>query len=269
MNKIVGTIITCLMILSFSTFICGDVFAAGGTGNVSQMGKQMYIWHFEEGSGTETKDATAGLVGTLVGDIKWVEGKTGNTALEFSGEVGAPQYVEVEHSDEVNIDEQITMAAWVYPDPLPTGGQENKFTIIFKAAYYLQIEPGDGSASPIAYYFYETAPEGYHLSDGTIEAGQWTHVALVWDGSQASFYINGEQDSNVVEQTGVGRTNDTAVQFGGENADCCPRFFQGRLDEVVIANYALSEGEIGALMSMVAVQPQSKLPITWGEVKGQ
>jgi hypothetical protein len=257
------------MLLSFANFICGDVFAAGGTGNVGQMGKQMYIWHFEEGSGTETKDATAGLVGTLVGDIKWTEGKTGNTALEFSGEVDAAQYVEVEHSDELNIDEQITMAAWVYPDSLPTGGQENKFTIVFKAAYYLQLEPGDGAASPIAYYFYETTPPGYHISDGTVKPQEWSHVAVVWDGAQASFYINGEKDSKVVEQTGVGRTNDAAVKFGGEDADCCPRFTQGRLDDVVIANYALSEAEIGALMTTIAVQPQSKLSITWGEIKGQ
>ena len=269
MNKVIGTIISCLLVLSFSIFFCGDVFAAGGTGNVSQMGKRMYIWHFEEGSGTETKDATAGLVGTLVGDIKWVEGRTGNTALEFSGKVGAPQYVEVEHSDELNIDEQITMAAWVYPNSLPTGGQENKFTIVFKLAYYMQLEPGDGAESPIAYYFYDTTPPGYHISEGIVKANEWSHVAVVWDGSQANFYINGVKDSKVITQTGTGRSNTEAVQFGGENAACCPRFFQGRIDQVVIANYALGEAEISALMTMVAVQPQSKLSITWSEIKRQ
>jgi hypothetical protein len=268
MNKIVGSITACLMVLSFTAFICNDVFAAGGTGNVSQMGEKMYVWHFDEGSGTETKDATAGLVGTLVGDIKWVEGVSGK-ALEFSGEVGAAQYVEVEHSDELNIDEQITMAAWIYPDPLPTGGQENKFTVVFKAAYYLQLEPGDGTVSPIAYYFYETTPEGYHISDGTVNSQEWSHIALVWDGAQASFYINGVKDSNVIEQTGVGRTNDAAVKFGGEDADCCPRFAQGRLDDVVIANYALSEEEISGLMETTAVNSQSKLSITWGAIKRQ
>jgi hypothetical protein len=181
--------------------------------------------------------------------------------------VGAAQYVEVEHGDELNIDEQITMAAWVYPNPLPTGGQENKFTIVFKAAYYLQLEPGDGTVSPIAYYFYETTPEGYHISDGTVNSQEWSHIALVWDGAQASFYINGVKDSNVIEQTGVGRTNDAAVKFGGEDADCCPRFAQGRLDDVVIANYALSEEEISGLMETTAVNSQSKLSITWGAIK--
>ena len=267
MNKIIVTIIACLMVLSFTAFICDDVFAAGGKGNVAQMGKQMYIWHFDESAGTETKDATAGLVGELVGDVKWVEGKTGK-ALEFAGAVGAAQYVKVEHIDELDIDEQITMAAWIYPDSLPTGGQENKFTIVFKLTYYLQIEPGDGAEGHFAYYFYEAQPEQYYLSDATVKAKEWSHVALVWDGTEATFYING-QKSNTVNHKGPGKINTEAVQFGGEGADCCPRFFQGILDDVVIANYALSEEEISGLMETTAVNSQSKLSITWGAIKRQ
>jgi hypothetical protein len=205
------------MILSCTAFICADVFAAGGTGNVKQMGEQMYIWHFDEGSGKETKDANAGLVGKLEGAIKWADGISGK-AVEFSGEVGKPQYVEVEHCDELNIDEQITMAAWVYPVSLPTGGQENKFTIVFKAAYYMQLEPGNGNESQIAYYFYEAAPEGYHLSDLTVKPKEWSHVAVVWDGEKALYYVNGQKDKKEISQGGVGRTNTSAVKFGGENA---------------------------------------------------
>jgi len=219
MNKVIGTIISCLLVLSFSVLLGGDVFAAGGKGNVKQMGKQMYIWHFDEGSGKETKDATAGLVGKLEGDIKWAEGISGK-ALEFSGKVGKPQYVEVEHVEEVDIDEQLTMAAWVYPVSLPTGGQENKFTIVFKLAYYMQLEPGDGKESKIAYYFYDTNSPGYHHSDGTVKPKEWSHVAVVWDGSQANYYINGKKDSKVISQKGPGRSNAESVKFGGENAAC-------------------------------------------------
>lgn len=266
MNKVIVPIVACLMMLSFTICFCANVFAAGGTGNVKQMGEQMYIWHFDEGSGKETKDATAGLVGKLEGGIKWAEGLAGK-AIEFSGEVGKAQYVEVEHCDELNIDEQITMAAWVYPVSLPTGAQENKFTIVFKAAYYMQLEPGNGTASPIAYYFYEAAPEGYHISDLTVKPKEWSHVAVVWDGKKALYYINGQKDKKEISQGGTGRTNTTAVKFGGENADCCPRFFQGKLDDVVIANYPLSQKEINDLLKASAINPQSKLSITWGEIK--
>jgi len=264
-NKLIGAIISCLIVLSFATFICDDVFAAGGKGNVKQMGKQMYIWHFDEGSGKKTEDATAGLEGELVGDIKWAEGIAGK-ALEFSGEVGKAQYVKVMHCDEVDIDEQITMAAWIYPNSLPTGDQINKFTIVFKLTYYLQIEPGDGKNNKLAYYFYEAQPEQYYHSDATVKAKEWSHVALVWDGVKATFYVNAEK-SNTVNHKGPGKINTEAVQFGGEDAACCPRFFQGKLDDVVIANYPLSQKELNNLLAASAVNPQIKLSITWGEIK--
>ena len=119
----------------------------------------MYVWHFDEGKGKETEDATGGLVGEFTGDIKWVEGISGD-ALEFSGKVGGAQYVEIPHSDEVDIDEALTMAAWVYPNEPPG----DKFTIIFKLTYYMQLEPNGGS---IAYYF--TKPQ---FPDTTYQVGR-------------------------------------------------------------------------------------------------
>ena len=62
----------------------------------------------------------------------------------MAGAVGKADFIEVAHSDEIDIDEAITMMAWIYPDELPAGGQENKFTIFYKNTYYLQIEPGEG-----------------------------------------------------------------------------------------------------------------------------
>ncbi len=220
MKKTVSKILCLIIPVLAVVLVCGGAFAAGGKGNVEQLGEQVYVWHFDEGQGKETKDSTAGIVGTIEGDVKWAEGISGK-CLEFSGEAGAAQYVEVAHSDEMDIDEQITMAAWIYPDPLPTGGQENKFTIVHKNTYYMQLEPGDGEASKISYYFYDATPPGYHLSDGTVKAGEWTHVAVVWDGIDVSFYINGEKDSSIA-QTGPGKSDAThGVRFGGEGvADC-------------------------------------------------
>ena len=154
----------------------------------------------------------------------------------------------------------------MYPDSLPTGGQENKFTIIFKLTYYLQIEPNDGQKSPLAYYFYEAQPEQYYLSDATVKANEWTHVALVWDGTQATFYVNGKK-SNTVNHKGPGKSNTNVVQFGGENAGCCPRFFQGRIDEITIANYAFSQNELNKTLEVLAVKPQGKLTASWGNIK--
>ncbi len=166
-----------LIILSIllSLFLSQVGFAAGGKGNVEQLGEKLYVWHFDEGFGKETKDATAGLVGRFNGDVEWTEGIIGK-AVQMSGEAGKPAFIEVAQSDEIDIDEAITMMAWIYPDELPVGLQENKFTIFYKNTYYLQIEPGVGQ---LAYYFYNTDNPGYHISFGSVKAKEWSHVALV------------------------------------------------------------------------------------------
>jgi len=253
-----------LMLCVFlSLFLCQAGFA--GKGNVKQLGEKLYVWHFDEGKGKETKEATTGLVGEFNGDVAWAEGISGN-AVQMAGKVGKAEFIEVPHSDEVDMDEAITMMAWIYLDELPAGGQENKFTIFYKNTYYLQIEPGAGQ---LAYYFYDTNNPGYHISDGKVNAKEWTHVALAWNGSEARFYINGESDGKVISQKGPGRSMpNKALRFGGENNGCCPRFFQGRIDELMLANYPLSEGDLQKIINdTLAVSARGKLAALWGNLK--
>ena len=255
-----------ILCVFLSLSLCFAGYAAGGKGNVKQLGEQLYVWHFDEGKGNKAEEATAGLIGEFNGNVKWAEGISGS-AVEMAGKVGKADFIEVAHSDEVDMDEAITMMAWVYPNALPAGGQENKFTIFFKNTYYLQIEPGDGK---LAYYFYDTNNPGYHISDGKVKAKEWSHVALVWDGSQARFYINGETDGKVIAQKGPGRSMpNRSLKFGGENNGCCPRFFQGRVDELMLANYALSEPDIQKIINdTLDVSARGKLATMWGNLKG-
>lgn len=248
-----------------SLFICQVVFAAGGKGNIDQLGEKLYVWHFDEGSGKETEDATAGLVGKFNGDVEWTNGILGK-AVKMAGAVGNSAYIEVAHSNEIDIDEAISMMAWVYLDELPVGPQENKNTIFYKNTYYLQIEPGEGK---LAYYFYDTDNPGYHISFGKVTAKEWTHIAVVWDGTDVRFYINGEHDGTAISQKGVGRSSpNRALRFGGENNACCPRFFVGIMDEVMLANYALTEGEIQRIVKdTLDVSARGKLTTTWANLK--
>lgn len=248
-----------------SLLVCQVGFAAGGKGNVEQLGKKLYVWHFDEGVGKQTQDATAGLIGKFNGDVTWTDGIL-NKAVQMAGEAGKPDYIEVPHSNELDIDEAITMMAWIYPDELPAGGQENKFTIFYKNTYYLQIEPGAGQ---LAYYFYDTDNEGYHISFGKVKAKEWSHVALVWDGKEARFYINGEHDGKVILQKGTGRSSpNKTLRFGGESNACCPRFFQGRMDELMLANYPLSEADIQRIVNdTLDVSARGKLATTWANLK--
>jgi len=220
------------------------------------------VWHFDEGAGDVCVEANgSGNDGVFTGDgsgnINWVAGKAGS-ALEFSGETGAGQWVEVPHSADTDIRDAITMEAWIFPTTI----DGDKRTVVTKNAYYLQIEP----TAQIATYLYEVEPPGYHLSEGTVNENEWAHVAVTYDGAEIKIYINGEQDSTVVAATGQIRTNDGfGVHLGGEQDGCCPRYFQGKIDDVKISNFAKTPDEI--LGSMAPVDKKGKLAISWGKLK--
>ena len=247
----------------FMTFTC--VFLVSMALDTAHAAKKLeMIWSFDEGKGDVAKEANGtGNDGKFTGDgakkIKWVDGKFGK-ALEFSGKAGGGQWVEVPHSPDMDIRDAITMEAWVFPTTIPG----DKRTVVTKAAYYLQIEP----SSQIATYFYDVVPPGYHLSNGTVEEKEWSHVAVTYDGKEIKFYINGKQDGKVVKAKGqITHRPEWGVHLGGERDGCCPRYFQGIIDELKISNFAKSEAEILASMEAAAVEPSDKLPLVWGALK--
>lgn len=208
MKRLIFRILACLMVLSFAlVLVCGGAFTDAHAANLEM------IWHFDEGKGDTCKEANGtGNDGVFTGDgnknIKWVQGKS-NKALEFSGDTGKGQWVEVPHSDDTDVRDAITMEAWVFPTTIPG----DKRTIITKNSYYFQIEP----TGQIATYYYEVDPPGYHLSDGKVNENEWSHLAVTYDGEEIKFYINGKQDSKVIKAAGQIRHNPSwGVHIGGE-----------------------------------------------------
>jgi hypothetical protein len=192
----------------FSLFFITMIIIAGTFTNAIAADKLEMVWHFDEGQGDVCKeDNRTGNDGIFDGadknKIKWVDGKD-QKALQFTG-----QWVTVKHSDDTDIRDAITMEAWIYPTVI----EGDKRTIITKAAYYLQIEP----TSQVATYFYDVNPPGYHLSSGKINANEWTHVAVTYDGKEIKFYINGEEDKTVIKATGrIRHRPDWNLHLGGE-----------------------------------------------------
>ena len=258
-----------LPVLTFGIFMFTFLFLMLITSNPVHAAENLeMVWHFDEGEGDVAAEANGtGNDGKFTGDgakeIKWVDGKYGK-ALEFSGKVGGGQWVEIPHSPDMDIRDAITMEAWVFPTTI----DGDKRTVITKAAYYLQIDP----TSEIATYFYDVEPPGYHLSDEKVEENKWSHIAVTYDGKEVKFYINGKQDAKVVEAKGqITHRPEWGVHLGGERDGCCPRYFQGIIDELKISNFAKSEAEIQASMEAAAVEtaiePARKLPLVWGELK--
>ena len=197
------------------------------------------------------------------GPPKSVEGKFGE-ALYFDG----TNYLEVLDSKTMDISDQITMEAWVKPEVLVVSGDSMSVTTK-DVAYYMQVRNGK-----IGNYFYDVNPPGYHLSKKNIKIGDWTHIAVTYDGKEKVFYINGEEDSRVKATGGI-RMNDESLGIAAEvrvPARGAPnhRFYKGIIDEVRISNIARTPAEIKESFQNglgMSVSLKDKLTITWGQLK--
>lgn len=213
------------------------------------------IWLFDEGKGDIAKDSSEnGNDGTLKSDPKWVDGKFGD-ALEFDG----GNYVEVPASASFYYDEGYSFAIWFKANNVNSqqgpigqnaGGQYINF---WMNSNQLRWETDGGQN------FYASV---------LIEADQWYHAVGTYDFSTglAKIYINGQFDKEISFTSDKDFTA-IPVIIGGYGIGAYP--FNGTIDEVVIFNVALEEGDIKAIMRgfLAAVTPASKLTTTWAQLK--
>ncbi len=102
----------------------------------------------------------------------------------------------------------------------------------------------------------QSLPDPVECNDLPYTSNQWYHVAMVWDGSTITFYVNGVQSHD------LGTNHQTAIPFSGPIADSTyslgigaivrdnvnppansGSFFFGRIDEIRISDAALSPGQ--------------------------
>ena len=192
-----------------------------------------------------------------------VEGTFGE-ALYFDG----TNYLEVVDSKTIGISDQLTMEAWVKPELLVVSGDSMSVTTKDRC-YYMQVRDGK-----IGNYFYNVNPPGYHLSKKDIKIGDWTHIAITYDGKEKVFYVNGEEDSKV-KATGKIQMMDDSLGIAAEvripsRGAPNQRYYKGIIDEVRISNIARTPDEIKESFQNglgMAVNLRGKLTITWGQIK--
>ncbi len=216
-------------------------------------------WLFD---GDATDISVNGFDGEAQGG-KYVEGKIGK-AIELNGTnewVNIPQ--------KLGSFEEITFTHWV-----KCTGRENGWRVFYNTTgwkagdIHYQLHPNNKVEFSI-----HTNPGGNDkFANFTVSGGEmnkWIHIATAYSATEKKiyFYINGELDSehDWGGNPGVldpGRIGD----WGGS------RQWQGLLDEFVIFNTVLSEGDIKSVMdagieSGLAVDPKEKIAVTWGSLK--
>ena len=233
-------------------------------------------WTFDTADvkGDTVKDAIGGNDGTIVGAPKHGAGKFGQ-AFEFSGK---PDVIDIGAPDDGSLDfgdvQDFSMAAWIKVDKAPEL-DGNQSTIVSK---------GDGGGNARILWKINTTKVSVtlsHIPDGPtshflgvkdVTDGKWHHVLFVADRSAGTrLYIDGKFDSEGDESDEVDINTESRMYIGASVrvGEVTRRYFEGLIDEVGIYDRALTEDEVERNFNAkgLAVSPQEKLAITWGEIK--
>jgi hypothetical protein len=98
----------------------------------------------------------------------------------------------------------------------------------------------DGGKTP---HFYVGTASGAKsaVMSGTLALNQWSHLAIVFNGTQVQFYLNGTL-VNTVTLSATITARGTPMKIGADANTS--QFFKGLLDELRIYNRALTPQEI-------------------------
>jgi hypothetical protein len=237
------------------------------------------LWHFDEGSGLTTSDAsensnTGNINGaTWIGTPPaWVDGKYGK-ALQFDG---IDDKVVVEHDTSLSLVDAYTIEAWVYRDPSCTSAlqyivSKDVSTGSLPYSNYNLCFWNDRLCLLLKGLTIDSATKGIGYSDSggggikgatLVSKDVWHHVAGVYTGSELKVYLNGDLDG-AVSVTGTPQTNTEDVWIGmRKHPNYDPGEFHGIIDEVRIWDRALTPCQVNLAMDgKMEILPQAGLVI--------
>ena len=229
------------------------IATADGTGTIVnddcfEPPANMVAWYAGEGNFNDIQGPTFEN-GANVGTVNFTTGKVGQ-AFSFAG----GSYVTVPAgSGALNITgNQVTIDGWIKPTVNNTAIYFGK-TANASNDYLLLLQFGQLS-SIIKAGGVETIVNGYSDFPATTvpyvpAIGQWTHIALTYDGATIKLYANG---TLVGSGAKAGNINGDNVPFdiGGRSGGL---FFSGLIDEVEAFNRALTGTEISSLFNTGAL----------------
>lgn len=204
------------------------------------------LWHMDEISGNTAYDFSG-----FENDGSVLASRT--TSGKFSQGVsfdGIDDYVQVPHSDSLNITEELTISAWIKR----TGPLDQYDTIVHKVdpggrGYRLWYKDGQYGFS----IFSDTSYSLSGISGTPLE--EWVNIVGTYNknnGGDMKFYENGEMISNMTPQIGGDGysiySSNLPLQIGAHTH--YGRNFQGAIDEVAIWDRELSEDEVYDLYNL-------------------
>jgi len=137
--------------------------------------------------------------------------------------------VRVAHSESLNLGEQLTLEAWIYPTAIDAAGGRN--FIAGKADTFMHALLNDGGNYQAAINAAQWAWEG----SGQVDLNEWSHVATSFDGAVYELHVNGKH-ADTIEDPGAINTSlaDFLVGWLPQWGEA----FTGQIDEIRVSNVA-------------------------------
>ena len=200
-------------------------------------------YQMSNGTGTSLTDNSGNAnTGTLTNGPEWkLSGCFAGSrqALDFDGNTGR-DYINCENILNPSEQEALTVEAWVNLT------NTSSFRHIIRQRQF--YSSGDDEAIGWLFfnsgsYKFRTDLSGTNLASNTsVVPGEWNHLAVVWDGSSISFYLNGVLDVTYDDIYSLASSErDLLLGWGGYWTNT---YFLGQLDEVRIWTIDRSESEI-------------------------
>ncbi len=193
----------------------------------------------EVSDGTLADAADNGLTGTLFnfGDSPVGEGVVGG-AIAFDGE---DDYVEIPHSDLLNLGTEATVSVWLNP-VLFSGGSD--FDRVFRKDVNYDFVLINGGVARV----HGISKTPYSAPQDTVTAEVWQHFAYVVKNGTIQWFRNGDAVGNALSgQLGAANTNPLVLgnfQVEPSEGNWINRPYQGLMDDLGIWQRALTPNEL-------------------------
>jgi hypothetical protein len=228
------------------------------------------LWRFNEGAGTNVADSSGlGNNGTLQGSTNilptWTASMAGfGAALLFTNDGVDYSYVNIPASTSLQIgqaaDDPWTITAWAYEMTNGGGGYIATYgrILVIDDGTAFQLE--SGATNDSEFYTWDRESGAWQIGWGIGSPvsplfDQWEHLAVVYDGTNLTFYLNGDQGpeggvaSQAVNAALAYAGYQGAVVIGSEIDQPANRNWCGMLDDVAMFSGALTQSQIQTVMT--------------------